>query len=232
MAASRQRDSVKPKKNPSQVGETDANSLQEMMHAIRDDICGKIDSLSSELRSEIATVRAELRSSITPLQQKVDRHDDTIRELEQAASDQGDRITELEGLVQALKEQVSQANAKCEDLEGRSRRNNVRLIGIAENVEGSNPTEFISGLLQGMLKLDYKPIVDRAHRSLREKPKPTDPPRPFIIRLHYYQDRDRILRRAEELSPVVYQERRVWLFPDYTEQRAQFGEAKLVPLRR
>ncbi|KAL2083794.1 hypothetical protein ACEWY4_021567 [Coilia grayii] len=172
-----QKDSVKSKKNPSQVSEADARSLQEMMNAIRDDICGKIDLLSSELRSEIATL-----------------------------------------------------NAKCEDLEGHSRRTNIRLVGIPEGVEGPNLTEFVSGLLQDVLKLDHKAIVDRAHRSLREKPKTGDPPRPFIIRIHYYQDRDRILRKAEELSPVVYQERRVWFFPDYTtavaKKRAQFGEAK------
>ncbi|KAL2099486.1 hypothetical protein ACEWY4_003880 [Coilia grayii] len=230
MATARQKDLVKSKKNPSKVGEADASSLQEMMNAIRDDICGKIDLLSSELRSEIATVRAELGSSITPLQQKVDRHDDTIRELEHAASDQGDCINELEDLVQTLKKQVSQLNAKCEDLEGHSRRNNIRLVGIPEGVEGPNPTEFVSGLLHNVLKLDHKPIVDRAHCSLREKPKTGDPPRPFIIRIHYYQDRDRILRKAEELSPVVYQERRAWFFPDYTtavaKKRAQFGEAK------
>lgn len=230
MATSRQKDSGKSKKSPSQVGEADASSLQEMMNAIRDDICGKIDSLSTELRSEIATVRTELRSAITPLQQKVDTHEGTIRELEHAASDQGDRLSELENVVQTLKTQVSQLTAKCEDLEGRSRRNNVRLVGIPENVEGPNPTEFVSGLLQDIFKLDHKPIVDRAHRSLRQKPKKDDPPRPFIIRLHYYQDRDRILRRAGELSPVVYQDRRVLLFPDYTaavaSKRGEFREAK------
>lgn len=230
MASGRGRESGKPKKNPPQAGDPDASLLQEMMNAIRDDICGKIDTLSTDLRSEIATVRAEFRSAISPLQQKVDTHDSTIKELECAASDQSDRLSELENLVQTLNAQVTQLNAKCEDLEGRSRRNNIRLVGVPEGVEGSNPTEFISGLIQDTLSLDHKPVVDRAHRSLREKPKKDEPPRPFIIRLHYHQDRDRILRRAEELSTVFYQEGKVMFFPDYTsavaKRRAKFGEAK------
>ena len=208
----------------------DASSLQEMINVLRDDICGKIDSLATELRSEIATVRAELKSAIAPLQQKVDNHDSTIRELEHAALSQSDHLSELDNIVQSLRTQVDQLNAKCEDLEGRSRRNNIRLIGILEDVEGPNPTKFISGLLQDILGLDQKPVLDRAHRNLREKPSKDKPPRPFIIRIHYYQDRDRILRRAEEASPPSYRERRVSIFPDYTtavaKKRAQFGDAK------
>ena len=166
----------------------DASSLQEMVNSLRDDICGKIDSLSTDLRSEIATVRAELKSVIAPLQHKVEKHDSTIRDLEHAASNQSDHLSELNNIVQTLRTQVDQLNAKCEDLEGRSRRNNIRLIGILEDVEGPNPTEFVSGLLQDILSLYKKPILDRAHRSLREKPGKDKPPRPFIIRLHYYQD--------------------------------------------
>lgn len=231
MASGRHKTDPKGKKPPDQdANAVDANSLQEMINVLRDDICGKIDSLSTELRSEIATVRAELKSAIAPLQQKVDNHDSTIRELEHAASSQSDHLSELDITVQSLRTQVDQLNAKCEDLEGRSRRNNIRLIGIMEDVEGPNPTEFVSGLLQDILSLDQKPVLDRAHRSLREKPGKDKPPRPFIIRLHYYQDRDRILRKAEEASPLSYRESRVSIFPDYTtavaKKRAQFGDAK------
>ena len=234
MASGRNKpDSGKGKKLFSSAGDAntmDASSLQEMVNSLRDDICGKIDSLSTDLRSEIATVRAELKSVIAPLQHKVEKHDGTIRDLEHAASNQSDHLSELNNIVQTLRTQVDQLNAKCEDLEGRSRRNNIRLIGILEDVEGPNPTEFVSGLLQDILSLDKKPILDRAHRSLREKPGKDKPPRPFIIRLHYYQDRDRILRRAGEAFPLSYQEKRVSIFPDYTtavaKKRAQFGDAK------
>lgn len=152
-----------------------------------------------------------MNSAIPPLQQKVDNHDSTIRDLEHAASNQSDHLSELDNIVQSLRTQVDQLNAKCEDLEG-----------------GPNP-EFVSGLLQDILSLDQKPIVDRAHRSLYEKSGKDKPPRPFIIRLHYYQDRDWILCRAEETSPLSYRERRILIFPDYTtavaKKRALFGDA-------
>lgn len=114
----------------------------------------------------------------------MDTHDNTIRELESAASDHSDRLGDLESLARTLATQVSQLKTKCKDLKGCSRRNNIRLVGVPEDVEGPNPTEFVSGLLQTILNLDQKPVLDRAHHGFRQKSK-GDPPRPLIIRLHY-----------------------------------------------
>lgn len=163
--------SGKGKKTLSHAGDTnamDASSLQEMINVLSDDICGNIDSLTTKLRSEIATVRAELKSAIAPLQQKVDNDDSTIRDFEHAASNQSDHLSELDNIVQSLRTQVDQLNAKSKDPEGHSRGNNIPLIRILEDVEGPNPTKFVSRLLQDILSLDQKPILDRAHRSLRE----------------------------------------------------------------
>ncbi|KAI4901974.1 hypothetical protein NFI96_006075 [Prochilodus magdalenae] len=85
--------------------------------------------------------------------------------------------------------EVKNLTTKCEDLEGRQRRNNIRLFGVPEGIEGPRPTEFVSELLQELLRLEQKPILDRAHRSLRAKPKSSEPPWPFIIRVHLYQTR-------------------------------------------
>ena len=65
--------------------------------------------------------------------------------------------------------------AKIIDLEGRSRRNNVCIIGLSENIEGSQPTAFFSQLLFDVLGTDFltsPPELDRAHRSLTAKPGP------------------------------------------------------------
>ncbi|KAI4808375.1 hypothetical protein KUCAC02_000437 [Chaenocephalus aceratus] len=74
----------------------DAELLQSMMDSLKADIFGKIDSLSSSLRSEITSVRKEVKESIGPLQAKVEQHGQTVLELERAATDHSGRITELE----------------------------------------------------------------------------------------------------------------------------------------
>ncbi|KAJ8395718.1 hypothetical protein AAFF_G00029550 [Aldrovandia affinis] len=160
----------------------DAPLLQSMMDSLKSDIFVKIDALSASLRSEISSVRQELKSSIEPLQRTVDAHEETVRDLERAATDHSTRIDELESTVSMLTSQVKRLDDKCEDLEGRSRRNNIRVLGVPEGLEGPRATDFVAQLLQDLLGLNEKPLLDRAHRILREKPKEGTPPRPFVKR--------------------------------------------------
>lgn len=179
-----------------------AELLQSMMDSLKADIFGKLDSLSSSLRSEISSVRNELKESIEPLQEKIEQYGQTMLELELADTDHSSRITELETTVRKLTAQVKHLDDCCEDLEGRSRRNNIRLVGLPEGLEGPRPTEFVAQLLKEILRLDEKPLLDCAHRTLRDEPREGDAPQPFVIRAHYFNIRNEILHRAGELSPL------------------------------
>lgn len=66
---------------------------------------------------------------------------------------------------------MSSLKAKCEDLESRSKRNNVRVVGLREDMEGSQATTSMAKWLHETLHLDSLPVIDWAHRSLRPKPK-------------------------------------------------------------
>lgn len=136
--------------------------------------------------------------------------------MELSATTCSDDLTSLQCAVSVLTEEVRQLQAKCEDLEGRSRRNNIRLIGIPEGLETSNPREFISHLLQDLLKLNEAPLLDRVHRSLGPKPREGAPPRPLLIRVHYFHVKEQLLRLAGANSPLLYQGRRISIFPDFT----------------
>lgn len=112
-------------------------------------------------------------------------HEATLKELEESASTHSDILSTLESTVDHLTMKVKHLDEKCEDLEACSRRNNIRIIGIPEGKEGPRPRDFIAQLLTEALSLPEKPLIDQAHRINHQKPKPEDPPRPFILRLHY-----------------------------------------------
>lgn len=78
---------------------------------------------------------------------------------------------------------ISMLQAKCEDLESRSRRNNLRLLGVEEGAEGPRPTNFIAVFLQDLLQLDEKPSLDEAHRINCVKPQDGKPPSSEFITL-------------------------------------------------
>ena len=129
-----------------------------------------------------------------------------------------------------LSAMVESLGKKCEELEARSRWHNIRLVGLPEGSEGPQPTESIAKLLMDLLGLDEMPGLDRAHRTLRAKPKEGEPSRPMVIRVTQFQVRNAILRHAGRSAPLLHNGKRVHIFPDFTptvaKRRAAFAQVK------
>uniref|UniRef100_A0A087YRW2 L1 transposable element RRM domain-containing protein n=1 Tax=Poecilia formosa TaxID=48698 RepID=A0A087YRW2_POEFO len=207
----------------------DANSMlltkmQEMLNDSRTDLINRFEKIVSNV------VKREISAAVTPLEAKIASFGNAIQDLERSASDQDGRLAALEASVNSLNVLVDTLSKKCEDLEGRSRLNNIRLVGVSEGSEGQQPTKFASTLLQDLLGLDAKPALDQAHRTLRARPAEGQPPRPFVVRVTLLQERNEILRRARESYPLLYKGKRVFIFPDYStsvaKKRASFTKVK------
>lgn len=120
-------------------------------------------------------------------------------------------------------------------MEGRSRRLNLKFVGIKEGAEQGHPTAFITELISTLFGQDKfpKPVkVDRAHRSLRPKPSDDVRSRPIIAKLHHDRDKEPILRLSRENAPLHYRGKQVHIFPDYTvevtSRRRTFGSVLKV----
>lgn len=193
-------------------------------------------SISADHKKNLAVIEEQLNN----IQTTISDHGQRIDSLESAANTQDQRIQDLEDRCAALAESNRKLIAKTADLEGRSRRNNIRIVGLPESIEGPRPTKFFSELLVELLGnqvLQSPPELDRAHRSLAAKPQPGSRPRPVIIRLHHYQTKDLIIREARKRrGSLKYQGTRVQIFEDFTpevmEQRSKYRDimAKLYNL--
>lgn len=78
---------------------------------------------------------------------------------------------------------------KIEDLEARSWRNNVRILGLAETTNTGRMEDFIEMLLVDLFGRDSFSAhltIERAHRSLAARPPEGAPPRPVIVRFLNY----------------------------------------------
>lgn len=119
---------------------------------------------------------------------------------------------------------------KCDDLEGRMRRGNIRIAGVAETT-GSSSTTVVSKLLKEVLQMDRDLRVDRSHHSLAPR-KPGGRPRVIIAKMHHFQDCIDILRRAREGAPLRFNGEPVGVYLDYTTSvaraRAAFNDVKKV----
>ncbi|KAJ1112528.1 hypothetical protein NDU88_000791 [Pleurodeles waltl] len=150
-------------------------------------------------------------------------------------------IVELQTEVGALRKQMVQVTstvrrleARLEDAEGRSRQNNVRLLGFPEHTEGTT----VEGFVESWIKDGLQPVGlpregvcgERAHRALVVSPWPGAPPRAIIARLLNNKDRDCIMQAAHESDRAVFENCKISIYPDYTNKvqtsRKRFLEVK------
>uniref|UniRef100_H3ALB8 L1 transposable element RRM domain-containing protein n=1 Tax=Latimeria chalumnae TaxID=7897 RepID=H3ALB8_LATCH len=133
---------------------------------------------------------------------------------------------------QLLHSQLVAAVARIDDLENRSCRNNIRILGFPEGIEGNNPSSFLSKTLPDLLGFDSsEPLeIERAHCSLGPRPLPDKRPRAFIMKLLRYPAREKILRAAREKGCSVWQGNNISFYPDLSrdlqQRRQRFTEAR------
>ena len=193
----------------------------------------EISSLLEEHRLALAADLKKsfdsLTSTLDTLHTKVTDHGQRISSLEDNATDTDHRIQRLETVCSAMQRDNENLRTKVADLEGRSRRQNIRIIGLPENTEGNRPSTFFSQMLLdvfGAKVLGSLPELDRAHRSLSPKPAPGERPRPVIIRFHRFQIKDLVIREARKGGDLLYNGHKIRLYDDYSpdllKQRAEF----------
>ncbi|KAL6461347.1 hypothetical protein MHYP_G00294910 [Metynnis hypsauchen] len=99
-----------------------------------------------------------IQESLDSIKQTLVSHAGSIKALEDAASDHSDRIVTLENKCESLRARNAELMDKLDDLENRSRRANLRVIGIPEKLEGDNAVNFMTDLL---FELAFLSLLDQ-----------------------------------------------------------------------
>lgn len=164
-------------------------------------IANMLEDHRASIATDFKTTFAALELRLDKIQSTITEHGQQMDSLESHVELQAQRIQVLEERCVALTNSNARLAAKTIHLESRSRRNNIRIIGLPESVEGPRPTSFFADLpveVFGDQILQSPPELDRAHRALTTKPQPGTQPRPVILRLHRYQIKELIIREARK----------------------------------
>lgn len=178
----------------------------------KDKILTVLGGEMSTIKQENQATKTELLSFKTAIQNQVTAMENTMSE--RGLSGCSDGVADLRNTVQQLSTQMAALEGKCEDLEGRSRRNNIQILGIPED-QGCCSTTTISALLKEAFQLDKPPLLDRAHQTL-QPPLQGAPPRAVVAHLHYFQDCSDILHHTREWRRVKVKDLTISVYPDYT----------------
>ncbi len=183
--------------------------------AVRDAVDSVLIPALRELREDIQATNnfvKELRTEIEAIATVAKQTCDQVDSVQAAAHEDRRTVTDLGNQLERLTEKMT-------DMEDRSRRNNVRLVGLPEGAEGSNVAGFLRVNLSKWIPSlrDRNIEIDRAHRVYDGR-KNSDRPRTLIFRVLRWHDRSEILRGARQAYPVKCMQDNVTLlfFPDFS----------------
>lgn len=193
--------------------------------SLKEELLAKIDE---KMQGQSADIKSQMDVNV-----KIGALEQQFQQLEDAASEQSTTVSTLECEVETMKKDIANLKAHNEDLDNRSRRCNLRIIGVKEGrVKG--PVNYVAHILGEALELEKAPLLDRAHRALRNLERGDNPQgglsRTFIVRCHYYQEKVEILKKAAGKLLKTADGDDIRIFPDYSlevsRQRAKFNEVK------
>uniref|UniRef100_A0A3P8NVD0 L1 transposable element RRM domain-containing protein n=1 Tax=Astatotilapia calliptera TaxID=8154 RepID=A0A3P8NVD0_ASTCA len=224
--------------NSAPIAKMDVADLKtDILTSLRQDIAAVIqqevrsalaDSFDS-LKRDIQDVKAEMVQLGSPGRAELDQVSANVKSVEAGLSNWSNEMVAVQDTMESLTKEVEALKHKCEDLEGRMRRGNIRIIGVTET-QGSSSPAAVSALLKEVFQLDREVRVERSHRSLTQQ-RPGDIPRPIIAKLNSEGDAADILRR-ERRGKLHFKGNPIAIFPDYTasvaKARAAFTDMRKI----
>ena len=161
-------------------------------------------SMPNQHESLSMSILIDIQKNCQDLNKKFDKMDKSVNQLKKANKKLQDQNLKLTKTVDKLASTVSELessaevnSSKLDQLEGQSRRQNLKFYEIEEsnNETWEASEEKVRTYIRTELDIDDSNIsIERAHR-LPGKNKP----RPIIVKFSFYKDKDRVIKRYREL---------------------------------
>ena len=164
-----------------------------------------------DMRADIDAQNQRVNRDLSQVNLKVDSISDSILSL-RAENEQ------LRTENRAIRSQMEAMKVQLDNLEGHSRRNNLRINGIAGSINEnwSDSEAKVREFIKNDLDLPAMETVqiERAHRIKSKDPKKCT----ILVKFNSYKDRECILNRSKS---VLGKDSDVYVKPDYTERVAR-----------
>lgn len=184
--------------------------------------------------SELRDFRRDNKSQLAGIREEIKNASTRLDEAEGRIESAEERIQNGEDVMAEMLKLQTQLEAKMTDLEGRTRRENIRIYGVPEGAEKDYPSmlAFVEKLLRD--NLDIPPTtnlqIERSHRALGPLPPTGAPPRSILAKFLSFNTKDMILRTAWQKKGFTWQGKQINLDNDYAprilQKRKDFTEAR------
>lgn len=109
-------------------------------------------------------MRTEITTNMATVSADINHVNTQVKDMEEGLSTWSEEVVSVQTTVTDLQKLVEELWGKCDDMEGRMRRGNIRITGVPELAGSSSPTA-VSKLLKDVLHLEKEVQVERLHRT-------------------------------------------------------------------
>ncbi|ROL43387.1 LINE-1 type transposase domain-containing protein 1 [Anabarilius grahami] len=180
-------------------------------------------SETSEILKKLEQFRAETAGNFNELKQEVSDINGHFGQLKIRMDDAEERIAlnedremELTKVLFHMMCKQKQLEDKCEDLESRARRKNLRIYLVPEKTEGNDMNAFLETLFRDKRNIQEEIHIERAHRATSVSAGRKEQARSIIVRFRSYKEKQRVLQAAWSKKDIRINDRRIYFDEDFT----------------
>lgn len=192
-----------------------SKNVNDLKNELKQDLLTFKNDFSNDIKQEFNNFKLEMNHKLENALTQVNGHETRLTEAEQRVEELESANTDLrDALLHSIRQQKT-LQTHVTDLEGRSRRNNVRIYGIKEGSEGTSMATFINDFLKMELTFDadIDLQIQRAHRSLGPKPTDDNISRSILVNFQTYDTKDKVLKAAWA-KKITHKGKAVWFAHD------------------
>uniref|UniRef100_A0A3B5M6N4 L1 transposable element RRM domain-containing protein n=1 Tax=Xiphophorus couchianus TaxID=32473 RepID=A0A3B5M6N4_9TELE len=188
----------------------------EEANTLKEDII--VERVTKNIEEILDRKVAAILKPVSELAEKFDSMTRRMAAAEQRISDLEDVTTKSAPRMDGMEKTIERALERLDSLENQSRRQNIKIMGLKEGIEGREPAAFFEEWIPKVLGLQQTQIkIERAHRTGPQVGRSDrDHPRAVLVRLHNYIDKQKILNAARNKGIIQVEDRRVSFYQDFS----------------
>ncbi|XP_072362795.1 uncharacterized protein [Scyliorhinus torazame] len=191
-----------------------------------------VEEIKKEMKKELL---APILQAIEGLKEEQKTQEQELRVVKAKAAE---NENDIQGLV--VKSEIQEAHQKrsverLEALENNARRNNLKILGLPEGVEGADVGAYVSTMLHSLMGVEAPtgPLeVEGAYRVMVRGSRAGEAPRAIVVRFLRFKDREMVLRWAKKTRCSKWENAVIRVYQDWSAEvarrRASFNRAKAV----
>ncbi|OCT78735.1 hypothetical protein XELAEV_18029824mg, partial [Xenopus laevis] len=170
----------------------------------------------SDIKEMLHTMTDEIRSELHGIKQELESVGARTDSLERNQTKLVSNHKLHRAIILKQSKEIEELHRHVEDLQNRSRRNNIRVRGVPETVQKDAILPTLLQIFNGILEREAHTVIpiDRAHRVYKPRNAPPDAPRDILCCINDFPTKEKILLKARKTKQLSFEDNAIILLQD------------------